>query len=281
MTVQTAFTEISNALEPLHDAREAASIANMLLEDITGLSRVDRIVYKDRELTAPQVEQVTAGLQALLQNQPVQYVIGKSWFYGMELQVNANVLIPRPETEELVEWIVLEHSGGRLLDIGTGSGAIPIALKKNLPKATVWAVDVSSGALQVAQANALQQKQEVHFLLLDILSSEAATQLSEFDVIVSNPPYICEKEKAGMQEQVVQYEPSLALFVPDDDALLFYRAIGSLAQQKLIAGGDLYFEIHEAYGKEVVALLEQQGYQHVILRKDMYGKDRMVKATKA
>lgn len=283
MTIQAAFTQIITTLAPIHDQREAANIAHIVMEYVTGLSKMDRIVYKDKELTDQQFAQLQEALKALHEHQPVQYVTGSSWFYGMELQVNANVLIPRPETEELVEWIIQDvHESKllnrRILDIGTGSGAIPIALKKELPTATVWAVDVSTGALATARANAQQQKLEVHFEQIDILDTAAARSLPMFDIIVSNPPYICQRERTDMQEQVVAYEPSIALFVPDEDALLFYRQIGSLAKEKLNPGGALYFEINEAFGSETAALLREQGYVNVEVRKDLFGKDRMVKA---
>ncbi|UPK68866.1 peptide chain release factor N(5)-glutamine methyltransferase [Chitinophaga filiformis] len=283
MTIQAAFTQLITSLIPVHDQREAANIAHIVMEHVTGLSKMDRIVYKDRELTAGQATQLQQALAALLEHQPVQYVTGSSWFYGMELQVNANVLIPRPETEELVEWIVQDVRNSklpqrRILDIGTGSGAIPLAIKKELPTATVWALDVSSGALETARGNAQQQKLDVHFEQMDILDTNASQSLPMFDIIVSNPPYICQRESTDMQEQVVAYEPSIALFVPDDDALLFYRQIGLLAKEKLHPGGALYFEINEAFGEETAGLLRAQGYMNVEVRKDLFGKDRMVKA---
>jgi len=283
MTIQAAFTQLITSLAPIHDQREAANIAHIVMEHITGLSKMDRIVYKDRELTAEQSALLEKSLAALLAHQPVQYVTGSSWFYGMELQVNANVLIPRPETEELVEWIVQDVRNDRvlnrkILDIGTGSGAIPLAIKKELPATTVWAVDVSAGALETARTNARQQKLDVHFEQMDILDTTATKSLPTFDIIVSNPPYICQRERTDMQEQVVAYEPSIALFVPDDDALLFYRQIGLLAKEKLYPGGTLYFEINEAFGEETAALLRRQGYIYVEVQKDLFGKDRMVKA---
>jgi release factor glutamine methyltransferase len=285
MTIQTAFTQIITSLEPLHGQREAANIAHIVMEYVTGMSKMDRIVYKDNALTIPQAEQLQRALEALLQHQPVQYVTGSSWFYGMELKVDSNVLIPRPETEELVEWIVADirsskHLQSRILDIGTGSGAIPLAIKKELPQTTVWSVDISEGALEVAATNARQQQLDIHFEQVDILDTTATAGLPSFDVIVSNPPYICDRERADMQEQVVSFEPAIALFVPDHDALLFYRQIGLLAKEKLHTGGALYFEINEAFGKETVALLEEQGFGAVELKQDLFGKDRMVKAVR-
>jgi release factor glutamine methyltransferase len=274
MTVQAAFTLIINILEPLQGTREAANIAHILMEHLTGMGRMDRVVYKDKPFL--QETELQQALTALQQHQPIQYVVGKSWFYGLELMVNSHVLIPRPETEELVEWIVKDvKTAVKILDIGTGSGAIPLALKKELPQAEVWSVDISAGALEVAAANAKQLNLAVHFEQVDILSP--AQDLPMFDVIVSNPPYIRESEQEDMEEQVVSYEPRIALFVPDNDALLFYRQIGLLAREKLTKGGRLYFEINEAFGKETVALLEEQGFSNVALKQDIYGKDRMVR----
>ncbi|GAA3925321.1 peptide chain release factor N(5)-glutamine methyltransferase [Chitinophaga oryziterrae] len=278
MTIQAAFTLIINTLGPLQGNREAANIAHIVIEHITGMGRMDRVIYKDKLLSPAQEEQLQQALNALLKHEPVQYVTGKAWFYGLEFTVNRNVLIPRPETEELVEWIVKDtHTPVKILDIGTGSGAIPIALKKDLPAATVWSVDVSAGALEVASQNATQLNLNVHFEQIDILDTTATHSLPLFDIIVSNPPYICESEQKDMEEQVIAYEPRIALFVPDNDALLFYRQIGLLAKEKLVPGGLLYFEINEAFGKEVVALLEKQGFKNVILKQDLYTKDRMVR----
>ncbi|RFM32105.1 peptide chain release factor N(5)-glutamine methyltransferase [Chitinophaga silvisoli] len=284
MTIQAAFIQIIQALSPIHGDREAASIAHILMEHITGLGKMDRIVYKDRELTENQENLFSTSLEAMRRNEPVQYVTGTSWFYGMELRVTPDVLIPRPETEELAEWIIedVKKAGTqpRILDIGTGSGAIPLAIKKNLPLAAVSAVDISEGALKIASGNAEKLSLDISFSRVDILDAEATAALPVFDIIVSNPPYICEHERAGMQDQVLSYEPGIALFVPDHDPLRFYRRIGLLALEKLTAGGGLYFEINEAYGAETVNLLKEQGFVDVVLKQDLFGKDRMVKATK-
>lgn len=282
MTIQVAFAHLTSSIQPLYDAREAANIAHILMEHITGLGKMDRIVYKEKKLDEAQLTQLQQAIEALLCQEPVQHITGKSWFYGMELDVNEHVLIPRPETEELVEWVLLENHNpqARILDIGTGSGCIPVALHKNLPQATVWAMDVSEQALEVAKSNAVKQKTPVHFTLMSALDDAATATLPAFDIIVSNPPYIKQSEKADMQPQVADHEPSLALFVPDNDALLFYRHIGRLALAKLPAQGKLYFEINEALGKEVVQLLESQGFTAVTLRQDLFGKDRMVSAIK-
>ncbi|WP_217607163.1 peptide chain release factor N(5)-glutamine methyltransferase [Chitinophaga sp. GbtcB8] len=282
MNIQAAFTYIVNTIAPIYEPREAANIAHIVVEHITGLNKLDRIVYKDRNLDPGQQNRLEAAVAALLQHQPVQYVTGTAWFYGMELLVNRNVLIPRPETEELVEWIMEDVQMGKyanmqMLDIGTGSGCIPLALKQALPAATVWGIDVSDGALTIARANAAKQQLDVHFTQINVLDEAATAALPIFNIIVSNPPYIKQSERLDMQQQVLDYEPSLALFVPDEDALLFYRRIVQLAGSNLSKGGALYFEINEALGPEVVSLMEKEGFANVQLRQDIFGKDRMVK----
>ncbi|HEU4552551.1 MAG TPA: peptide chain release factor N(5)-glutamine methyltransferase [Chitinophaga sp.] len=279
MNIQAAFTYITNTIAPVYEPREAAGIAHLLLEHITGLNKLDRIVYKDKMLEPAQQSQLEQGVAALLQHQPIQYITGTAWFYDMELLVNPEVLIPRPETAGLVEWIVndaqVKHI--KLLDIGTGSGCIPLAVKKALPASEAWGIDVSAGALTIAKANASRQQLDVHFTQVNVLDDAATAALPAFDIIVSNPPYIRQSERIGMQQQVLDYEPALALFVPDEDALLFYRRITQLALRKLQPGGALYFEINEALGPEVVQLVEKAGFANVQLRQDLYGKDRMVK----
>lgn len=280
LTIQTAFTYITGAISELYEEREAANIAHIIMEYLTGMSKLDRIVHKTKILSPDQNQRLKAAIEALQRHEPVQYITGSSWFYGMELLVNKNVLIPRPETEELVEWMVQDAAHRHrlhLLDVGTGSGCIPLALKKSLPDAQVSAIDVSEGALEIARSNASRQKLDVNFMLLDALDPTQLATLPEFDMIVSNPPYITQSEQKTMQELVWGFEPSLALFVPDNDALLFYRHISVMAKSKLLPGGALYFEINEALGKEVVTLMEELGFKDVDLKQDMFGKDRMVK----
>ncbi len=219
-----------------------------------------------------------------MQHQPVQYVLHEAWFYGMKLYVDEHVLIPRPETEELVEWMLKDAETNKqpinILDIGTGSGCIPIALKKNMPAAEVWAVDISNEALLVAQRNADTQQTSITFQQADILNKPYPSVLPTFDVIVSNPPYIPLSDKTAMHPNVLQHEPHLALFVANEDPFLFYNAIVDFAQSHLNPGGSLYFEIHEAMGEQVKQLLTQKGFINAQVKKDMQGKDRMVKATK-
>ncbi|MEC5146610.1 peptide chain release factor N(5)-glutamine methyltransferase [Chitinophaga sp. 212800010-3] len=280
MTIQTAFTYITGTISELYDEREAAGIAHIVMEYLTGMNKLDRLVHKTRLLSPDQNERLKLAIEALQRHEPVQYITGTSWFYGMELLVNKQVLIPRPETEELVEWMVQDARHRHhlhLLDVGTGSGCIPLALKKSLPDAAVTGVDVSEGALEVARSNSSRQRLEVDFLQIDALNPQQLATLPEFDMIVSNPPYIRQSEQAAMQQSVWGYEPSLALFVPDNDPLLFYRHISHMALTKLNPNGALYFEINEALGNEVIAMMKDTGFSDLTLKQDMFGKDRMVR----
>ncbi|MBV8252788.1 MAG: peptide chain release factor N(5)-glutamine methyltransferase [Chitinophaga sp.] len=281
MTIQTAFTFITGAIGDIYEEREASNIAHIVLEHITGLGKLDRIIHKERALTPEQKEQLMAAIAALQRMEPIQYITGTAWFYGLEFNVSPAVLIPRPETEELVDWIVKDavgRHGLHILDIGTGSGCIPLSLKSVLPDASISGADVSDAALDVARSNGVKLNLDVNFRRLDALDPAQMAGLEHFDIIVSNPPYITQKEQAEMQQQVWGFEPSLALFVPDNDALLFYRHIALTALEKLRKPGLLYFEINEALGKEVVGLLQGLGFEQVELKQDFFGKDRMVKA---
>nr|WP_255551680.1 peptide chain release factor N(5)-glutamine methyltransferase [Aridibaculum aurantiacum] len=266
------------------DDREAANIANMVIEHFTGQKKIDRIINKDLPVTTEQQRALETAGQQLARHKPVQYVLNEAWFYGIHFYVNENVLIPRPETEELVEWVVQDmqkqHSAISILDVGTGSGCIPIALKKQLPGATIAAVDVSAEALQVAKQNAASNEADIDFHQLNILDTDEWKQLQVYDAIVSNPPYIKANEQEQMNQNVLAYEPHLALFVPDDNALIFYEAIAEFGKQHLQEKGRLYFEINEQLGEQVVQLLQAKGYKDVVLKKDMQGKDRMVRCEK-
>ena len=284
MTITEGYHYISRELLSIYDQREAENIANLMIENITGFKKLDIVINKATQLTSSQeviLHQYTA---LLLQHLPVQYVLHEAWFYGMKLYVDEHVLIPRPETEELVEWMLKDAETNKqpinILDIGTGSGCIPIALKKNMPAAEVWAVDINNEALLVAQRNADTQQTSITFQQADILNKPYPSVLPTFDVIVSNPPYIPLSDKTAMHPNVLQHEPHLALFVANEDPLLFYNAIVDFAQSHLNPGGSLYFEIHEAMGEEVKQQLTQKGFINVQVKKDMQGKDRMVKATK-
>ena len=226
----------------------------------------------------------------MLKEKPIQYITGEAWFYGLRFEVNENTLIPRPETEELVEWIIESQKSKvksqkiSILDIGTGSGCIPISLKKEIPNAIVSAIDVSEKALEMARKNAVDNEVEVHFILQNILEIDTLNELpisnfqfqTEFDVIVSNPPYVRNLEKQEIKKNVLDYEPHLALFVEDSDALLFYRKIAQLALTSLTPNGKLFIEINQYLGKETVELLENLGFKNIELRKDFVGNDRMI-----
>jgi len=302
MTIHEAQQQLLFQLYHLYDNREAANIADWVMEHITGWKKIDRIINKKVPLLPHRIEQLEQYTKELLEHKPVQYVLHEAWFCGMPFYVDEHVLIPRPETEELVEWIVqeagsrksevgsqksearsdigLQTSDFRLLDIGTGSGCIPIALKKKLPWAQVYSCDVSEGALAVAQKNATAQQADVHLLQADFLNRDSWQQLPFVDLIVSNPPYIPQSDEHTMQPNVLEYEPHVALFVPNDDALLFYKAIAEFAQQKLQRGGSIYVEIHEDLGDQTKALFLSKGFTSVEIKKDMQGKDRMIRALK-
>lgn len=267
-------------LTPLYDSMEAESFFAITLEELKGWRRSDLAMNPDAELSSEEIEKWNAVVTQLETQKPIQYIFGKAHFYGLEFEVNENTLIPRPETEELVEWIIgdSQYKGQiNLLDIGTGSGCIAVSLAKNLTDASVSAIDVSEGALSTAKRNAEHNDAKVNFILQDILAAETLPQT--YDVIVSNPPYVRNLEKEEIKENVLQYEPHLALFVDDNDALIFYRKIALLAKSQLSANGRLYFEINQYLGPETVQMLEDFGFTNFVLKKDIYGNDRMVGAS--
>lgn len=251
----------------------------MVMQNICNCSRTDLLVADSINLTDEQKSRFDALMERLLNREPIQYIIGSCHFFDIELNVNNNVLIPRPETEELVDWILNDNANevGSLFDICTGSGCIAISIKKNKPNFRVSALDLSEGAIETAQENARKNNCDIEFITDDILSPKHLAE-AKHDIIVSNPPYVKEEEKADMEANVLEYEPAMALFVPDENPLLFYDAIGRYSHTHLNKGGKLYFEINEALGNETVALLEKIGFQNVTLKKDIFGKDRMVRA---
>jgi len=278
MRIRDYRNQFIQTLTPVYDAGEAESFFYLILEDQKKLKRIDLALETEAEFSETEVDQWNKILEKLKQFIPIQYILGKAHFYGLEFEVSQNVLIPRPETEELVDWILSDAKQKRedlkILDIGTGSGCIAISLAKNLPKAKVSAVDVSEKALATAKNNAENNHVSVAFLLQDIL--ETADLEQQFDIIVSNPPYVRNLEKEEIKQNVLDHEPHLALFVDDHDALIFYRKITELAQKNLSPNGALYFEINQYLGKEMMDLLEQHGFQQMELRKDIYGNNRMV-----
>ena len=266
-------------LTPIYGRSEAESFFNIALDEIHHLTRTALALQPDFALSEPDLKIWDSVLEKLIREIPIQYIFGSAHFFGMKFNVNENVLIPRPETEELVSWIIDENRLRKELsiyDIGTGSGCIAISLAKNLSWASVSAMDISEQALAVASDNASINGVTVNFLRQDVL---AATGLAESDIIVSNPPYVTLNEKQEMRRNVLEHEPHLALFVPDNDALLYYRKIGELALQSLKNEGALYFEINQYLGEETVTLLKNIGFGRVELRKDIYGNDRMIRAS--
>lgn len=278
------FRTLRTRLAAVYPDGEAQAIVFLVLEKLFGLSRTDVLMGGLEQLTAEQTAELEQVMLRLEQGEPVQYVLGVADFDGMTLGVAPGVLIPRPETEELVEWIAEDFEGAkhlRILDVGTGSGCIALSLARRFTDASVTAWDISDDALRIASANAEKLGLDVEFKKRDALCAEVLeADVANYDIIVSNPPYICEKERADMDNNVLQHEPETALFVPDNDPLLFYRAISDLAQKMLRSGGCLYFEINREYGKETAGMMRTMGFDSVELRKDFMENDRMVKGTK-
>ncbi len=277
MLIRQLFREYSLRLQTLYSQQEAESLTFWLLEHFLGMRRMD--ILQDKQV-APNPALAEAVIQ-LEKGHPIQYITGHAPFYGRDFHVNPSVLIPRHETEELVHLIASEnqHKGLHVLDLGTGSGCIPVTLALEMDRPVITAVDVSDAALEVAKRNAEKHaKEPVNFVRCNVLQEELP--VIGLDIIVSNPPYVRESEKAHMHVNVLDHEPHLALFVPEDDPLVFYRVIASKGKRALKPGGKLYFEINEALGAEVVALLTRLGYQDIILRQDLNGRDRMVRAVR-
>lgn len=283
MKIKEYRTLFIDELTSIYDAGEAESFFYLILEEKRNLKRIDLALHPDLVFSAEQMIIWNSILEQLKEEIPIQYLLGKTSFYGLDLEVNENVLIPRPETEELVGWILesqkskVESQKIRILDIGTGSGCIAISLAKNLPHATVFAIDVSEKALATAKINAKNNSEDVTFINQNILETDDLKQ--QFDVIVSNPPYVRHLEKAEIKKNVLDNEPHLALFVADNDALIFYKKIAELAKKNLSKNGQLFFEINQYLGKEMVDLLEKMNFKNIELRKDIYGNDRMIKAS--
>ncbi|MEJ7779707.1 MAG: peptide chain release factor N(5)-glutamine methyltransferase [Daejeonella sp.] len=283
MTIASIAKIISEDLTGTYGAEEASSIAWLAIGFVCKINRTEYLNAKHRDLCEQELLIFQKILLDLKKGIPVQYVLGETEFYGSVFKVNPSVLIPRPETEELVDWILKDFKQQeknnilKILDIGTGSGCIPITLKKYLPDAEISAIDISSHALTTAEENAILNNTEINFMLEDILSPESSAR--QYSVIVSNPPYVTLGEKENMHTNVIDYEPHLALFVPDKDPLIFYNAIAQYAFVHLQPGGLLYLEINENLGSETVKLLQNSGFRNLELRKDLRDKDRMIKAS--
>lgn len=271
---------IRSRLQPYYTAEEVSALSRIVCCDLLGQAPTDYYLGKDIALSPKKEQELEDILQRLSRFEPLQYIEGRTLFLGREFWVAPGVLIPRPETEELVELMLKEiPADARILDVGTGSGCIAISLAKELPDTLVTAWDVSPEALSVARANARKLQANVRFVECDVLACQV-DEVGLYDVIVSNPPYVTEAEKADMEPNVLQWEPSLALFVPDDDPLRFYRRIAVLGRDMLADGGRLYFEINRAYGREMVEMLRAMGYVEVRGEKDLSQNDRFVIAEK-
>jgi len=286
MNIKNYRTQFIQELSSIYDIGEAESFFYLILEEKQKLKRIDLALNPDLTFSDDEILIWNSILEPLKKEIPIQYLLGRTSFYGLEFEVNSTVLIPRPETEELVDWIIesqklsfdsAQDDRGKIkiLDIGTGSGCIAISLAKNIANAQVFAIDVSKKALATAQKNAEINEVNVTFISKNILETEDLEQ--QFDIIVSNPPYVRELEKQEIKKNVLDNEPHLALFVDDNDALIFYRKIAELAQKNLSPNGQLFFEINQYLGKEMIDLLEKMGFKNIELRKDIYGNDRMIR----
>jgi release factor glutamine methyltransferase len=280
MTLQVLKQQFKSELTSHYENIELSSLLSILFEHVTGWNQINQVVHKDEPLNEKCIADLQNALMQLKEGSPIQYITGKAWFMGNELMVNENVLIPRPETEELVDWVTeyatIIDKPLQILDIGTGSGCIAISIKLALPDCMVAGLDISESALKVAKENAEALNAEISWMQENIL---ATTYLpNKFDILVSNPPYIPFKENVNMEVQVKNFEPNIALFVTDADPLLFYRTIARLGKQYLNPNGQLFFEMHYDQGKALLAMFDEMGY-HAELRQDMFGKNRMLRAS--
>ncbi|MDE6485216.1 MAG: peptide chain release factor N(5)-glutamine methyltransferase [Duncaniella sp.] len=278
MTLRETVQQIEKSLSPRYGAGEARAMAAIIMEHLKGYSTVDLVLYGDREVSDFIREKIDAIVKRLLAGEPIQYIIGSTRWHGLTIKVTPDVLIPRPETSELVD-IITDRFGGtpdlRVLDLCTGSGCIAIALARSLPFARVTGVDISAGALEVARDNGKELKVSVKWLKADVLDM---SMTGNFDIIVSNPPYVLESERAGMEAHVLDHEPALALFVPDDDPLRFYRAILSKAPHLLSDSGRIYFEINPLEAASLRDMMRSLDWQDVSVIKDIHGTDRFITA---
>ncbi|OOV18697.1 peptide chain release factor N(5)-glutamine methyltransferase [Flavobacterium sp. LM4] len=284
MKIKQYRTQFIKELSSLYDAYEAESFFYLILENKHKLRQIDLALNHELTFTDADLVVWSTFLNRLKKEVPIQYLLGKTSFYGLDFEVNENVLIPRPETEELVEWIINENKITdktkklKILDIGTGSGCIAVSLAKNLPNADVYAIDVSKRAIETAKKNARSNNVKVTFMFKNILELDILKY--DYDIVVSNPPYVRNLEKPEIKKNVLDHEPHLALFVDDNDALVFYRKIAGLAHKSLSENGQLYFEINQYLGKEMTELLEKMDFKNIELRKDIYDNDRMMKGIK-
>ncbi len=282
VTIKTLYRNFLLELQKLYGLSEATAITDWVFEKMASLKKADILKNPEKEITAVADKLIQKTLRELMLHKPVQYVLGEAWFYNMKLKVNEHVLIPRPETEELVEQLIADRKSKltdpAILDIGTGSGCIAIAIKKNLPASIVTSIDISVQALSLARENATLHNAHIKFTQLDFLDEKNWHLLPVCDIIISNPPYIPQSEKEKLNKNVTDFEPHVALFVPDDSPLLFYEKIAAFGRDKMQHNGRIYLETHEDYVNEVAGLFRKY-YQTVMIKKDMYGKERMVLVT--
>ncbi|SFJ50305.1 peptide chain release factor N(5)-glutamine methyltransferase [Myroides guanonis] len=280
MKIREFKSEFISRLENIYDSSEVDSFFSICLENIEGKTRFDLMLDRDLEIKKSELWEKV--IEQLVKERPIQYIFKQAHFYGLIFNVDENVLVPRPETEELVEWVINSVSDKgepiKILDIGTGSGCIAISLARHLPNAKIYAMDISEKALEIAMSNALLNKVDVTFIHQDVLALQSLSE--SFDIIVSNPPYVRNLEKVEIHNNVLNYEPHLALFVEDDNALVFYEKIVSLASSELKKGGMLFFEINQYLGDETVKLFHSDLFKEVVLKKDIMQNDRMIRAFK-
>ncbi len=288
MNIQEADKYIVTETGGIYEKEEAKNISNWIMQRITGHDKTDLLLNRQGSLTTEQETQLDYYLTRLKNHEPVQYILNEAWFFGLKLYVDKNVLIPRPETEELADWIItdlktkkgsasLSEEEIQILDIGSGSGCLPLAIKKRIAEVKIWSCDINPEALNIARQNSINLNIPVLFFELNFLDKGQRDKLPSFDIIVSNPPYIAEMEKGSMQKNVLEFEPATALFVPSDDPLLFYKAIADFGKTHLTKKGMIYTEINESAGKKTSDNFQSMGYNTEI-RKDMQGKERMLKA---
>ncbi|MFY9153773.1 MAG: peptide chain release factor N(5)-glutamine methyltransferase [Prolixibacteraceae bacterium] len=278
--MRAAIASIRKELADTYAKTEIDSLIFLIFEKLKGYSRTQFLMAADEVLDENERLELQQIMNRLKNQEPIQYILGVTEFYGLPFYAVHGVLIPRPETEELVQWIIQENKlpNPTILDIGTGTGCIPVSLRKNIADSRIMACDISPVCIETARRNAELNGCDISIIEYDILNDLPETNFPELDIMVSNPPYVRESERQQMEENVLSYEPELALFVPDDDPLLFYRRIANFARRHLKNGGSLYFEINEAFGAECVEMLRENGFTEISLRKDIHGKDRMVRS---
>ncbi len=278
-TIKKTISYIKTELKKLYPVNEINSFINLIFEKYLNYSIIKLHTSQEQEISKDLYEKIRAVTEELKLQKPIQYILEEAHFYDLRFNVTPDVLIPRQETEELVDWIIRENSNQKIkiLDVGTGSGCIAISLANNLPEAIVFASDISPKALEIAKLNSKSNKIDLHFFQFDILNPSSWPN-ETFDIIVSNPPYVTEKEKKLMQKNVLEFEPELALFVPDSSPLIFYDKIIDFGEKHLNPNGKIYFEINEAFGKETVLLFNEGAFTDISLKKDLNGKNRMLRA---